>query len=180
MLICHIAVCTHIPREDDSGPPPQSQPYTVLQPAPFNKSLGEKHHISWVPQTRNPPLEFQQGHVRTRAGEISIFLSLSEQFFTGNKTGLLQMTSPNDTQGYAVLLLSLLKDSSILISLFAVFSPPAICWTLRQPSHASSQSKAILNFSKCLRLIHTYSLPYSISNNWRLQMQSVQVIHHCE
>lgn len=147
MLICHIAVCTHIPRENDSGPPPQSRPCTVLLPAPFNNSLGDKYHISGIPQTRNPPLEFQQGHVRTRACEISIFLSLSKQSFTGNKTRLLQMTSPNDTQGYAVLLLSLLKDSSILISLFVVF-PPAICWTPRQPLLACSRSKDVFNFSQ--------------------------------
>lgn len=46
--------------------------------------------------------------------KLAFFLSLSKQFFTGNKTGRLQMTSTNDTQGSFVLLLSLLKDNSIL------------------------------------------------------------------
>lgn len=63
-------------------------------------------------------LEFHKGHAHTRVVKISIFLSLYKQFFTGNKTGLLQMTSPNDTQGDSPLLLSLLTHNSILISDF--------------------------------------------------------------
>lgn len=111
-------ICAHTSRggERYSGPPPKSRSHAVLQPAPFNKSLGEISSISRVPQTQNTPPEFQQCNVHTRVGEISVFLSLSRQFFTRNQSGLLQVSSPNDTQGYAVFLLSFAKDVSFLIS----------------------------------------------------------------
>lgn len=43
--------CVHIhPRGNDTGPPPPITALPVIQPAPFNKSLGE-NHVSWVPRT---------------------------------------------------------------------------------------------------------------------------------
>lgn len=176
MLICHIALCTHIPggKRQRGLLPNHGPPLFYSHPLLINH-LGKNITSLGYLQTRNPPLEFQQGHIRTRAGEINIFLSLSKQFFTGNRTRLLQMTSPNDTQGYAVLLLSLLRDSSILISVFVVVpSPP-------QPFDSLYMLKknTPLTLSKYHGFSHSYSVPNNIQNNWRFRMQS-QVIHHCE
>lgn len=150
MLICHIAVCTRVPRgKPERAFPPNHGPPPLRSQLPFNKSLGEKYHISGgTLDKKSSPGVPAPGHTRTRAGGISIFPSLSEQFFPGSTTGLLQMTSPNDTRGYAVLLLSLLRDGSILISLFVVLLRPP------SPSHLSdaatafarSRNKDVFNF----------------------------------